>query len=107
MNHVNQNDAQAAVTDLSNLIPLIDVPKLLPKGPGGKRVHVATIYRWCFSGRLQAVKIAGRYYTTREAIAALAEPVQPRRRSGPRVMTSRARAAEDRWADRVFAEMRK
>jgi hypothetical protein len=85
MNTTTQTDANAPPPNLAELIPLKDVPGLLPR-QAGKKVHVATIYRWCFSGRLQAVKIAGRYYTTREAIAALAEPVQPRRRSGPRVL---------------------
>jgi hypothetical protein len=70
------------LSDLSELIPLGKVPRLLPKRSGGRRprVHPGTIHRWRNPGirgvRLQCVKCGASYHTTQkwlvEFFAALA-----------------------------------
>jgi hypothetical protein len=64
--------------DLSEetLIPVGQIPKLLPPRPNGKRVHISACYRWITRGirgvRLEVVRIGGSTYTSREAIARFA-----------------------------------
>jgi hypothetical protein len=54
------------------LVPLQEVPRLLPPRPSGKRVHVSAVYRWAQRGvgglRLEAVRVGGTTYTSREAL---------------------------------------
>lgn len=60
----------------NDLLSLTEAAKLLPSCRAGKRVHVATLYRWVLSGRLPAVK-RGRYYFVRRAdLDAMARPVE-------------------------------
>lgn len=55
------------------LIPLAEVPALLPPGRSGRRVHVSAVFRWVQKGlkgiRLEAVQLAGRRVTSREALS--------------------------------------
>ncbi|MBW7865444.1 MAG: DUF1580 domain-containing protein [Candidatus Hydrogenedentes bacterium] len=59
--------------DLSHLVPLADVPRLLP-AVGGKKPNISTVWRWCLRGiggtKLEAVRIGRCWYTTPEAIQA-------------------------------------
>ena len=59
--------------DLSHLIPLADVPRLLP-AVGGKKPNISTIWRWALKGiggtKLEAVRIGRCWYTTESAIQA-------------------------------------
>jgi hypothetical protein len=54
--------------DPDRLIPLRDVPRLLPKTTQGKRIHISAVYRWVQRGvggrRLGTLKIGGTRYTT-------------------------------------------
>ena len=58
---------------LEELISLSDVPSLLPCRRGGKKPHVATIYRWASRGIrgvfLETVQIGGTRCTSRAALA--------------------------------------
>lgn len=60
------------------LVPLREVSKLLPSRPNGKRVHISAIYRWVQRGikgiRLDAIRIGGTTYTSREALQRFALP---------------------------------
>lgn len=68
-------------------IPLREVPQLawIPKRRRGRRIHVATIHRWCAHGirgrRLEYVQVGGTRVTTEAALhrffASLTEPPQP------------------------------
>jgi hypothetical protein len=54
-------------------IPLADVPKLdWVRGRGGKRLHVASVHRWCSHGirgvRLEFVQRAGARVTSKGAL---------------------------------------
>lgn len=65
--------------DLSTekLIPVREVPKLLPPRPTGKRVHVSAVYRWIQRGvrgvRLETITIGGTTYTSTEALQRFAD----------------------------------
>ncbi|MCA9312358.1 MAG: DUF1580 domain-containing protein [Phycisphaerales bacterium] len=54
------------------LIPLNDVPRRLPRRSNGRRIHIATIYRWaqrgCRGVRLETVQVGGTKYTSPEAL---------------------------------------
>ena len=55
------------------LIPMSELPKMLPLRPNGKRVHISACYRWAGRGvhgvKLEVVRIGGSTYTSREALA--------------------------------------
>lgn len=59
------------------LVPLRDVPRLLPPRPNGKRLHISAVYRWTLRGikgiRLETVKVGGSTYTSREALQRFSE----------------------------------
>ena len=59
------------------LLLIRDVPGFLPPRPNGKRVHVSAIYRWLAKGvrgmKLEAIKLGGSTYTSREALQRFAE----------------------------------
>lgn len=54
------------------LIPLREVPGLLPRRDG-KKIHIRTVYRWVNRGvrgkKLETIRVGGPYYTTAEALA--------------------------------------
>jgi len=60
------------------LVALREVSKLLPLRPNGKRVHTSAIYRWVQRGikgvQLEAIRIGGTTYTSREALQRFALP---------------------------------
>jgi hypothetical protein len=63
-------------------IPLRDVPRYLPRLRRGKRVHVATVYRWAGRGvrgeRLATFRVGGTLCTTPDLLAAfLARLTEP------------------------------
>ena len=59
------------------LVPLGQVPRLLPPRPNGKRIHVSAVYRWTKRGvrgvRLESIRVGGTTYTSREALQRFAE----------------------------------
>lgn len=54
---------------MNDLIPLMDVPTILPKR-NGKKVHIRTVRRWVTKGlkdrKLKSVRVGGRYYVRLE-----------------------------------------
>jgi hypothetical protein len=91
-------------------IPLKAACPLVPAARGGKKTHLSTLLRWILIGargpsgepvRLEAVRLGGRWMTTREALQRFAERLTPRLDSdtaqapaAPRTPTTRGRAAE-------------
>ncbi len=68
-------------------IPLADACRLIPPGRGGKQTHLSTLLRWILKGvkgpdgaivRLDAIRLGGRWVTSREAIQRFAEHLTPR-----------------------------
>lgn len=47
-------------------IPLHELPRLIPSSRRGKRLALATIYRWAASGRLKTSKIGGGRYVSHD-----------------------------------------
>jgi len=60
-----------------DLIPINQVPRLLPRQPNNKRLHISTVYRWMTRGidgvKLEFIKIGGRMMTSRQALQRFAE----------------------------------
>lgn len=91
------------------LIPIREVPRLLPLRRTGRRVHISAVYRWIKRGIrgvcLETVKIGGSTYTSTEALqrftdhlsgeaADKAEPVVSCRLSRQRQIEQAARRVE-------------
>jgi hypothetical protein len=77
-----------------NLINLRTAAKLRPCGRKGRPTHVSTVHRWIQRGvrgiRLEAVRIGGSLFTSREALQRFAERLtgSPDVSSPPRPATS-------------------
>lgn len=56
---------------LPELIPLHQVPDLIPSSRRGKRLALATLYRWSMRKKLATIKVGGGRYVTRDAMLAL------------------------------------
>jgi hypothetical protein len=79
--------------------PLHEALKFVPPSRGAKRTHLSTLLRWILTGvkgpegeliRLEAVRLGGRWVTTREALQRFAERLTPNLQLKP---ASRPRAA--------------
>lgn len=100
------------VDQLGELIPLRDVPSLLPRGRGGKRIHIATVYRWtdpgCRGIRLRYAQLGATRCTTRawlaEFMAALTAAGTDAQNSPP-ARTPAARRREYERAERALDQM--
>ena len=74
------------------LVPLNEVPKLLPARGNGKRIHISAIYRWAQRGvrgtRLEVIRVGGTTYTSREALQRFASPpAEPVQYAKPKTAT--------------------
>jgi hypothetical protein len=94
-------------------IPLAEATKLIPPGRQGKRTHLSTLLRWILSGarnpagdrvRLQAVRIGGRWMTSRESLQRFAEALTPLT-DQPTPATPRTPTARQRASERAAAEL--
>src|SRR5262249_18814337 len=99
--------------DLSgeSLISFAQVPRTLPPGRGGRPVTPSCPLRWVLSGvqtpagrvYLEAVRLGGRWLTSREALQRFAERLTPRmggaEPSAPRGPDRRRRASERAGAE--------
>jgi Protein of unknown function (DUF1580) len=71
---VTRTGTQPIDLTLEQPLPLSDVPKLdwIPLRRGGRRLHVATVHRWCTRGirgvKLAFVQLGGTRVTTIEAL---------------------------------------
>lgn len=78
----------AAVIDLTTEepIPLTAAAKLIPPGRSGRRTHLSTLLRWINRGargpggtaiRLEAIRLGGRWLTSRAALQRFADRLTP------------------------------
>jgi hypothetical protein len=85
-------------------LTLAEAAKALPRLRGGKRIHLATLYRWISGGvrgvRLESLRLGRTVVTSREALRRFAE----RLTAAPRPAAPPATAAARR-AERVDAEL--
>ena len=85
------------------LVPLHDVPKILPARGNGKRIHISAVYRWAQRGirgtRLEVVRVGGTTYTSREALQRFAAPpAEP-------LQAARPNAAREQQIDRAVQRL--
>jgi hypothetical protein len=94
-------------------LSLASAAKLVPPARGGKRCHLSTLLRWILHGaksptgevvRLEAVRLGGRWVTSREALQRFVERLTPSlgAESPPAPRTARHRR---RASDRAAAEL--
>lgn len=93
-----------------NLIPLNEVPKLLPPR-NGKRAHLATVYRWVQHGhkgvKLETLRLPGSTMTSVEAVQRFLERMTAAREGAPIPMrTTRQREAAMNRARKELDAMR-
>jgi hypothetical protein len=100
---------EATMIDLSTECPinLNEATRFVPASRGAKRTHLSTILRWILTGakahsgeviRLEALRLGGKWVTSREALQRFAERLTPslegRHTATPRPPTTRQRASE-------------
>lgn len=75
-------------------LSLAQAAKLIPAGRQGRPTSMATVFRWVLMGaqgpggqriRLEAVRMGGRWITSKEALQRFAERLTPRFDDGPGV----------------------
>lgn len=95
-------------------IPLAIATRFVPPGRNGKRTHISTLLRWILSGvkvpgghivKLDALRLGGRWVTSREAIQRFAEALTPRPDAPVPSQTSRTAAQRRRDSDRAGREL--
>ena len=80
--------------DLSQLVKAVTLAQWLD-------LHVGTVQRWIWQGRLPAVKIGRHWYIRREDALALCQRSEPRQR--PEKVRAEVPKTSD-WAKRVLAQ---
>lgn len=62
-----------------DLIPTAEAARLLPSKRPGRHVHISTVLRWVFKGRLRGWRIGAAWFVSRAELLAQVRPVQTRR----------------------------
>lgn len=97
-------------------ISLSEAARLLPPGRRGRPVSLSCVLRWVFSGapgpsgervRLEALRLGGRWITSREAMQRFAERLTPCLESAPQTSTPRTPGARRRNSDRAAEELQR
>jgi hypothetical protein len=103
-------------TTLEALIPLNAAARLIPPARSGKRTHLSTLLRWILRGArspsgervlLEAVRLGGRWMTSREALQRFAEQLTPRLDAAASTETPRTPGQQRRAAERAERELNK
>src|SRR5262245_56861478 len=96
-------------------IPLAAATGLVPPARGGRRTHLSTLLRWIHAGaraadgtivRLEALRLGGRWVTSREALQRFAERLTPCR-DGDAAPTPRTPLKRQRHSERAARELEK
>jgi hypothetical protein len=93
-------------------ISLTEACQSLPKGRRGRQPHLSCLLRWITKGsrspdgrrvRLEAVRLGGRWITSREALTRFAEALTPRfhDQASPAPRSRRKRQAANDRAERI------
>jgi hypothetical protein len=104
------------VLDLTTETPLClaAAARLVPPARSGRRCHLSTILRWITRGargpsgervRLEAVRLGGRWLTSREALRRFVELLTPDLDAGPAVTTPRTPGQRRRASERAEREL--
>jgi len=85
-----------------SLITIHEAAALLPNNRAGGRVNFSTVWRWIMRGiataeghrhKLEAIRLGGRWLTSREALQRFAERLTPTEAATVRTPAGRAKAA--------------
>jgi hypothetical protein len=104
--------------DLSSesTLSLSQAARLLPPGRGSAPVSLGCVLRWVLSGtrapdgtrvRLEALRLGGRWITSREALQRFAERLTPRLDDRPALSLPRSPSKRQRASERAAAELEK
>jgi hypothetical protein len=94
-------------------ISLAAAAALIPPARSGKRTHISTILRWILSGakaptgevvRLEAVRLGGRWMTSKESLQRFAERLTPQTVGEPAPLP-RSPSARQRASERAAEEL--
>jgi hypothetical protein len=97
-------------------IPLNTAASLIPPARNGKRTHLSTLLRWITAGarspsgervRLEAVRLGGRWMTSREALQRFAERLTPRLDTAASTATPQTPGQRQHAAERAERELNK
>jgi hypothetical protein len=95
------------------LLPLTRAAALVPPARSGRKTHLSTLLRWILQGsrgpdgavvRLEAVRLGGRWVTSREALQRFAERLTPRLDADP-APVPRSPARRQRESERAAREL--
>jgi len=93
------------------LVPLREIPNLLPVRRNGKKLHISAVYRWTTSGvrgvRLDSVRIGGTCFSSLQALQRFSEKLSenPAARTAPGATPKRREQALHRISERVAQEL--
>jgi hypothetical protein len=99
---------------LEQPIPLAEACRLVPPGRGGAKTHLSTLLRWILRGvrapggglvRLEALRLGGRWVTSREALQRFAEALTPCSDGQAPLETRRGRARRQRAAEQAERDL--
>ena len=89
------------------MIALREVPRLLPPRAPGRRIHVATVYRWAKRGirgaKLETLRIGGQLFTSTDALQRFVDACSSETQCRP-LRTRRARMAAINRAERELEQ---
>jgi hypothetical protein len=97
-------------------LPLNTAAGLIPPARNGKKTHLSTLMNWIRRGarspsgervRLEAVRLGGRWMTSREALQRFAEQLTPRLETPASTATARTPGQRQHAAERAARELNK
>jgi hypothetical protein len=106
------------VLDLAteSTLSLAAAARLVPPARGGKRTHLSTLLRWIVRGakapdgspvRLEAIRLGGRWLTSREALQRFVERLTPDLDTVATVPTPRTPGRRQRASERAAQQLEK
>jgi hypothetical protein len=99
-----------------SVLSLAQAAKLQPPGRRGRSMSLSCVLRWVLQGvrgpdgkvvRLEAVRLGGRWLTSREALQRFAEAQTPRLDGADSLPAPRAPSLRQRASERAAAELEK
>jgi hypothetical protein len=103
-------------TTVESPIPLNAAARLIPPARNGNRTHLSTLLRWITRGAkapsgqrvlLEAVRLGGRWMTSREALQRFAERLTPHLDAAASTATPRTPGQRHHAAERAARELNK
>jgi len=95
-------------------IPLAVAAAETPPARNGRKTHLSTLLRWIFTGakapdgtrvRLEAIRLGGRWFTSREALQRFAERLTPRLDGADSTLEVRTPTRRQQASERAAKEL--